>query len=263
MITIAIATHKGGTGKTVTAMALAAAFARAGSSTLLVDLDPQGHSTLGLGVDVGDDQPTLRELLIENRARPLVEIVTATKTPNLSMVPASIVAERNAQLLYMRPKREEVLRRALLKLYPSPAVVVIDCPPSLGPLTENGIAAADWIVVPCQMEARAYDGLVDLLELVAAVKGDEFDAWRILYTKYDARRSVMNRAVQAQLERYSLRVLETTIPQSEPLNQAQLAREDIFTYADDSKGAQAYRALAGELLQLLDLPAAAGVGARS
>src|SRR5438132_1330406 len=153
MITIAIATHKGGTGKTVTAMALAAAFARAGSSTLLVDLDPQGHSTLGLGVDVGDDQPTLRELLIENRARPLVEIVTATKTPNLSMVPASIVAERNAQLLYMRPKREEVLRRALLKLYPSPAVVVIDCPPSLGPLTENGIAAADWIVVPCQMEA--------------------------------------------------------------------------------------------------------------
>ena len=247
MITIAIATHKGGTGKTVTSMALAAALARNGNTTLLVDLDPQGHSTLGLGVEVGPKQPTLRELLAEP-ARPIGDVVVPTDVPNLSIVPSNIRVERPAQALYMRPRREGVLRRALQQLQPAPAFTIIDCPPSLGPLTENGIAAADWILVPCQMEARAVDGLVDLLELVVILKGDAFGDWRILYTKLDTRKTVTNTAVQTALEPYKAQTLATTIPQSEPLNQAQIDRVDVFSYAPDSKGAIAYRLLADELV---------------
>jgi chromosome partitioning protein len=257
MITIAVATHKGGTGKTLTSMALAAALARAGMSTLLVDLDPQGHSTLGLGVDVGPGQPTLRELLLEPAA-PIGDVVMETAigglaippVPPLRIVPSDIRVERQAQAVYMRPRRELVLKKALAKLSPAPAFVIVDCPPSLGALTENGVAAADWILVPCQMEARAVDGLVDLLELIAVLKGDTFDAWRIVYTKYDSRKQVTNRAVQAALEHYQPHTLETRVPQSEPLNQAQIERADIFSYAPDSKGAIAYKALAAEVMAL-------------
>jgi chromosome partitioning protein len=250
VITIAIATHKGGTGKTVTSMALAAALARSGNATLLVDLDPQGHSTLGLGVDVGPKQATLRELLAEP-PRPIADVVVRTTVPHLSIVPSNIRVERPAQALYMRPRREGVLRRALAQLQPAPTFVVIDCPPSLGPLTENGIAAANWILVPCQMEARAVDGLVDLLELVAILKGEAFADWRIVYTKIDTRKTVTNAAVQAALEPYKAQTLETTIPQSEPLNQAQIERADIYSYAPDSKGAIAYRTLAHEVIAVL------------
>ena len=250
MITIAIATHKGGTGKTVSAMAIAAALARGGSRTLLVDLDPQGHSTLGLGVELADGAATLRELLLEP-PRPIADVVTPTSVPNLTIIPSSIRVERPAQALYMRPRRERVLSRALLQLQPAPAFVVIDCPPSLGPLTENGIAAADWILVPCQMEARAVDGLVDLLELVHVLKGETFDTWRIVFTKHDVRRTTTNAAVQAALAPWSLRVLDTIVPQSEPLNQAQIERADIFSYAPSSKGAVAYESLAGELRRVV------------
>lgn len=253
MITIAIATHKGGTGKTVTSMALASALAREGHPTLLMDLDPQGHSTLGLGVDVAATDPTLRELLLEP-PKFIGYTVRRTAVDHLTIVPANIRVERPAQALYMRPRRELVLRNALATLTPAPAFVVLDCPPSLGPLTENGIAAADWILVPCQMEARAVDGLVDLLELIGILKGQGFDRWRIVYTKFDGRRSLTNQAVQAALEPWKAQTLTTVIPQSEPLNQAQIERVDIHTYAPSSKGAIAYRELAGEILALPPRP---------
>jgi chromosome partitioning protein len=257
LITIAVATHKGGTGKTVTSMALAAAFAREGLSTLLVDLDPQGHSTLGLGIEVGDPpRKTLRELLVEPPAA-IAEVVVDTSigsggtAPALRVLPSEIRVERQAQALFMRPRRELVLTKALAKLEPAPAFVIIDCPPSLGALTENGIAAADWVLVPCQMEARASDGLVDLLELVALLKGEAFERWRIVYTRYDTRKTTTNRAVQGVLERaFPAHVLQTRIPQSEPLNQAQIERADVYAYAPDSKGAIAYRQLASEVVTL-------------
>jgi chromosome partitioning protein len=247
VITIAIATHKGGTGKTVTAMGLAAAFARGGFSTLLVDLDPQGHSTLGLGVELQPDEPgTLRDLLLEPPA-PIAQVVRPTGVRKLAIVPSDIRVERQAQALTARTRREFVLSKALARLVPAPEIVVIDCPPSLGALTENGIAAADWILVPCQMEARAGDGLVDLLELVAELKDAEFDRWRIVYTKYDVRKAATNRIIEGAFERYRAQTVQTRIPQSEPLNQAQIDRVDVFAFAPDSKGALAYAELAAEL----------------
>jgi len=244
---VSIATHKGGTGKTVTAMALGAALARAGNPTLLVDLDPQGHCTLGLGVELNEGDLTLRDFFTEP-PQPLRRITRATQVPKLDILPANIRLARIAQALYMRPKREELLQRGLKPLLNQYHFAVIDCPPSLGVLTETGIAAADWIVVPCQMEARAADGLVDLLEVITIIKGEAFDDWRILLTKFDGRKSVTNEAVLAALSQWQAKIFSTTIPQSEPLNQAQIERTDIFSFDPRSKGALAYEAFTKEIL---------------
>lgn len=245
--TISIATHKGGTGKTVTAMALAAALARAGKTCLLVDLDPQGHCTLGLGVELHDGEPTLREVFADPPL-PIAKVIHETRVPGLHILPSNIRLARIAQSLYMRPKREELLRRALEPVKGRYDYIVVDCPPSLGVLTEAGIAAADLIIIPCQMEARAADGLVDLLEVIGLIKGEAFDDWRILLTKVDSRKSATNQAVMAALEQWAPSIFKTSIPQSEPLNQAQIERTDIFSFEPKSKGALAYEAFVTEIL---------------
>jgi len=242
-----IATHKGGTGKTVTAMALGSALARAGQRTLLVDLDPQGHCTLGLGVELGETDFTMRDYFSEP-SQPIKRLVRETGVPGLHIVPSNIRLARVAQALYMRPKREDLLKRGLTPMLGQYDYMVIDCPPSLGVLTEAGIAAADLIIIPCQMEARAADGLVDLLEVVAIIKGDHFQDWRILLTKMDSRKTVTNEVVMAALLQWEEKIFKTSIPQSEPLNQAQIERADIFTFDARSKGALAYEALSKEIL---------------
>jgi chromosome partitioning protein len=244
--TIAIATHKGGTGKTVTAMAVGAAFARAGRRCLLVDLDPQGHSTLGLGMEIEDTTPTLRDFFHEPPL-PLSRVIRETHITDLHLVPSNIRLARVAQALYMRPKREELLQRGLQPLRDQYAFFVMDCPPSLGALTEAAIAAADLIVIPCQMEARAADGLVDLLEVISLIKGEAFDDWRILLTRVDSRKTTTNQAVMASLSPWKSKIFKTTIPQSEALNQAQIARTDIYSFEPKSRGALAYEACAKEI----------------
>jgi len=247
MKTISVATHKGGTGKTVTAMALASAFARVGKRILLVDLDPQGHSTLGLGIELSDNEPTLRDLLTETTT-PIAKVIRTTHLEGLHLVPSNIRLERAAQVLYARPRREEVLRRALQPIARQYDYAIIDCPPSLSVLTESALAAADLILVPCQMEARAPDGLVDLLEVIGLIKGEKCSNWRILFTKVDSRRTVTNEAIRGALAAWQDKMLKTEVPQSEPLNQAQIQRTDIFTFDPKCKGATAYEALAQELM---------------
>jgi chromosome partitioning protein len=245
--TIAIATHKGGTGKTVTAMGLSAALARAEQRCLLIDLDPQGHSTLGLGVEVAEGEPTLHACFSEPPL-PLARVIRPTHLPGCDLVPATLRLARVAQALYMRPKREEVLQRLVAPVAPQYAYVVLDCPPSLGVLTEAAITAADLLLIPCQLEARAADGLVDLLDVMGVLKGEAFAQWRILLTKVDRRKTTTNQAVLAALAPWQAHMLTTTIPQSEPLNQAQIERTDIFSFEPKSQGALAYAALAQEIL---------------
>jgi len=158
--TIAIATHKGGTGKTVTAMAVSAAFARAGQTCLLVDLDPQGHSTLGLGVELAEGEPTLHACFSEPPL-PLSRVIRATHLPGLDLAPANLRLARVAQALYMRPKREEVLRRTVAPLAGQYTYLVLDCPPSLGLLTLNALVAADAVLIPLHCEYFALEGLAD------------------------------------------------------------------------------------------------------
>ena len=220
---------------------------RAGKKTLLIDLDPQGHCSLGLGVECGGGEPTLREFFSEP-STPLASIIRPTGVDGLDLAPSNIRLARVAQSLYMRPKREEMLRRGLKLVEGRYDFTVIDCPPTLGVLTEAGIAAADSVVIPCQMEARAADGLVDLLEVISIIKGEDFRDWGILLTKFDRRRSATNQAIQTALAPWEGKIFKTPIPQSEPLNQAQIVRRDIFSFDARCSGAQAYEVFTQELL---------------
>lgn len=244
--TLTIAAHKGGVGKTTTSLCLAAALARSGDTTLLVDLDPQGHSTAGLDLDLAPDALTVRDVLTD----PPIEVeraIVTTSVPDLFLLPATIQLERVTQWLYMRPKREAILGKALKPVRRVFKWIVIDCPPSLGALTEMAVACADLVIVPCRMEARASDGLVDLLELLAAIRGEGWASWKILKTQIDRRKSATNQAVMAALEPWSTHALDSEIPQSEPLNQAQLSRQDVYEFAPSCSGALAYIALAKEV----------------
>lgn len=249
MTTIALSQHKGGVGKTVSSMALSVALGRAKRSSLLVDLDPQGHSTLGLGVEVGDAENTIRQFFDEPSV-PLQQIVRKTHVAGVDLIPSNIGLAKTALRLVSRRRREEILRVGLKPLLPRYEFAILDCPPSLGVLSDTAIDAADLIIIPCMMEARAADGLVDLLEIISLLKGEDFDGWRILLTRVDSRKTVTNEAVMTALEPWKSKILATTIPQSEPLNQAQIARTDIFTYDPASKGAVAYEALAQEVIAL-------------
>jgi chromosome partitioning protein len=189
---------------------------------------------------------TLRDAFSET-ATPLSAIRKRTHVPQLDIIPSDIRLERVTHHMYSRPKREELLRKALEPVIPEYDFVLLDCPPSLGPLTETAIAAADLVIIPCQMEARAADGLVDVLELLSLIKGGSFDAWRILITKFDRRKSVTNEAILAGLAQWQDKIFPMSIPQSESLNQAQIQRTDIFTFDSHCSGAEAYEALAREI----------------
>src|SRR5512135_608093 len=181
-------------------------------------------------------------------ATPLARIVRATGAEGLEIAPSHLRLARVAQSLSMRPKREELLRRGLKPLEDRYDFMVLDCPPTLGVLTEAGIAAADFVVIPCQMEARAADGLVDLLEVISIIKGEDFAAWGILLTKFDKRKSATNQAILTALAPWQEKIFRTTIPQSEPLNQAQIVRSDIYSFDGKSAGAVAYHAFTQEVL---------------
>lgn len=245
---IAICTHKGGTGKTVTALALSTALANAGHRTLLIDLDPQGHCSPGLGVDV--DQPTLKDFFERHPAMPLRDVAQRTHLDNLEIAASHLGLAWVAEGLGGRPKREELLRRSLKQVDQDYDWILMDTPPSLGVLTQNAVTAADFILIPTPPEARAGEAIVDLLQLVQMLKGDGFDRFRILLTRVDGRKTRTNTAVMAMLEPYKDHVFKTEIPQSEPLNQAQMARKDIYTYDNNSTGAQAYHRLLDELMTI-------------
>lgn len=246
---IAVCTHKGGTGKTVTALTLAAGFASAGKRVLLVDLDPQAHSTVGIGVE--NVEPTLRDFFERHPSIPLAEVIRHAPTrDNLDVAPSDLRLAWTAEGLAGRPKKEDLLRRSLKQVSARYDVVVIDTPPSLGVMTQNAVTAADFILIPAVPEARAADAIADLMELVHLLKGEGFNAFRIVLTRLDARKSKTNAAVLAALRPWEGNLLRSVIPQSEPLNQAQMARQDVFRFDPGSAGAQAYQDLINELQSL-------------
>ncbi len=242
-------THKGGTGKTTSSISLAAGLARAGKKTLLIDLDPQGHSSLGLAAELAYDELNIADVLSDRRLS-LEAVIRETAVPKLSLAPSNLRLASVAEALYAKFKREERLERSLRPLKKSYEWVVIDCPPALGVLTANAVGAADAIIIPCQAGARALDGLDDLLDLVHLLKNDGFQDWYILLTMIDPRKTVTQEIFAELLKPYQAKVLKTQIFVSEPLNQAQMAKQDIFTFDPRSRGAQNYEELTKELLKL-------------
>lgn len=244
--TLAIAAHKGGVGKTTTALAVASALARSGHLVVLVDLDPQGHTTKCLQVDPDDDRPTVGDLFLEQPAE-IGQCTRPTTIERLAIAPATLRLARVVEWLY-GPNQHKRLKEALDPVAGA-MWIVIDCPPQLGPLVWNALEAADRVIIPARMEARATDGIADLLDTQRKIKGRAFDAWRILRTMRDPRDKTSNAATEAALQaRYAAHLFATIIPKNDALNQAQIAKVDIFEFDPTCAGAKAYVELVNEVI---------------
>jgi chromosome partitioning protein len=250
---VAIINQKGGTGKTTSAVNLGAALAYQGFRTLIVDLDPQGHTTVGLGIDPDALTASMAEVLTVPK-KCVSEVAVPTYILGLDVAPATIHLARAAEQVYSRVFREAILAQSLKEA--DYDFVLIDCPPSLGILTTNSLYACDFIVIPCQISRYSLDGLADLLNTIETVKNLSIedlyqgDMYRILLTMFDKRNRVTNEYILEQLKPYREKTFDTVIMKNEALNQAQIAQKAIFDFEPRCSGAQDYLQLTLEFLEI-------------
>lgn len=250
---IAIANQKGGVGKTTTAINLAAALAEAGENVLLVDLDPQGNASTGLGIDLEDRIYTTYDLLLEDT--PLGEIILPTDTDNVSIVPATVDLSSADIELYSNEKRSHLLRDALKQTDIDTFefdYILIDCPPSLNLLTVNAMVAADSILVPLQSEFFALEGLSQLMLTIREMRETANPGLRIegiVLTMYDRRNNLSQQVEQDARDNLGDLVFKTLIPRNVRVSEAPSFAMPVLSYDSSSKGAVAYRALASEVIK--------------
>jgi chromosome partitioning protein len=252
--TIAIINQKGGTGKTTTAVNLAAGLARLDHKVLLIDLDPQAHATYGLGVDLDESElPTISEVLGEENL-PLADILLDTAEENLKLAPSDIRLARTARLMDSRTFRESVLKKVIAKVEGFD-YIIIDCQPTLDVLSINALVSADKILIPTQLAGHALKGLSDLLSTLESIKnGDPYD-WRILLTMVTGHGEDRQAQAVRILDPIKDRILETRIPRTEAIERSQMESDSdeplipIVLSKTSNRGSQAYRALVKELLE--------------
>ena len=248
---IAVVNQKGGVGKTTTAVNLAAYLANQGKFVLLVDLDPQGNATAGLGFRQEDLEHNLYDALVG--ARGIREIVRNTLHEGLRIIPASPnLAGANVELVN-EPEREHRLYRLLQEIHHAYDYVIIDSPPSLGLLTINGLVAADEVLIPVQAEYYALEGLGQLLETIrliqAHIKPDLKIAGALL-TMYDNRNKLSEEIWQELYRYFPNTIFRSVIPRTVRLAEAPSYGQSILAFDPEGKGAKAYERLARELLML-------------
>jgi len=253
---IAVANQKGGVGKTTTAVQLAAFLARHGHATLLVDLDPQANATSSLGVERRSLAGTVYDALLDPERTSAV--VVPSVRPGLDLLPSTgILAGAEVELVTAN-QREFRLRMALGQLTERYAVVLIDCPPSLGLLTVNALVAARSILVPIQCEYLPLEGLAQLVTTVDLVKrrlNPPLDVIGVVLTMFDARTRLALQVVQEVRRVFGTRAFRTVIPRAVRLAEAPSHGQTIFEYDPSSRAATAYAELGRELLDRLGLPA--------
>jgi chromosome partitioning protein len=245
---LAIANQKGGVGKTTTAVNLGSALAEAGYRVLVVDLDPQGNASTGLGVNPRDLESSVYDVIMNDAA--LDDCVEPTSLKNLFVAPATIDLAGAEIELVPAMSRELKLRRAIDAARDDYDIVLIDCPPSLGLLTVNGLAAADDVVVPIQCEYYALEGLGQLLRNVGLVRGNlnpTLDVRGIVLTMYDARTKLADQVEAEVRAHFGPKVYETVVPRTVRLSEAPSFGQPIIVFDPSSRGAQAYRDLAEEV----------------
>ena len=249
--TIAIANQKGGVGKTTTAINLSACLAEAGKKVLVIDLDPQGNTTSGLGIDKESLENTVYDLILDECS--IKESMhKVEEIPGLTVIPSDVdLAGAEVELLDVDGK-EYILKNAVDYVKQDYDYIIIDCPPSLNMLTINAMTTAESILVPIQCEYYALEGISQLITTIDLVKkrlNNKLKINGVVFTMYDARTNLSAQVVENVKEHVEQHIYETVIPRNIRLAEAPSYGEPITVYDKKSSGAEAYRALAKEVIK--------------
>lgn len=247
--TIAIANQKGGVGKTTTSVNLSACLAKLGKKVLLIDTDPQGNATSGVGINKGDVEQCIYNILIDDIDAK--EVILQTDIECLDVIPATISLAGAEIELVSTISREVRMKHALQSLESMYDYIIIDCPPSLGLLTLNALTASDSIIIPVQCEYYALEGLSQLLSTIQLVQkhlNKELVIDGVLLTMFDARTNLGIQVIEQVKKYFQDRVYKTIIPRNVRLSEAPSHGEPIIVYDARSRGAEVYTELAKEVV---------------